>query len=171
MAAPRTILLAADGFIDRHLAYGLRDLGHTVVCVARNPAPLCAMGFETIGIDFTSAEAQTTEFWRKHLPAADHLVNCAGLLNGTDAALQAVHVTAPAAYAAMPAVATSVLISAVGIDTQIKFARYRRAGAQRNRPALRFGPRRYILRRRLPHPRTRRNAVFHARSKRLRTNI
>jgi uncharacterized protein YbjT (DUF2867 family) len=129
MAPPRTILLGADGFIGRHLAYGLRDLGHTVVCVARNPAALGAMGFETIAADFTAPHAQTTEFWQKHLSTADHLVNCAGLLNGTDAAFQAVHVTTPtAAYAALPNAATSVLISAVGIDSQTKFARYRRAG-------------------------------------------
>lgn len=141
---PRTILLGADGFIGRHLAYGLRDLGHTVICVARNPAALLAMGFETIGVDFTSADAQTTEFWQKHLSTADHLVNCAGLLNGTDTAFQAVHVTTPsAAYAALPSTATAVLISAVGIEAQTKFARYRRAGETaalaQNVTALRCG--------------------------------
>ena len=103
----RTILLGADGFIGRHLAYGLRDLGHSVVCVARNPGALGAMGFEIIAAEFTAPHAQTTEFWQKHRSTADHLVNCAGLLNGTDAAFQAVHVTAPtAAYAALPTAAT-----------------------------------------------------------------
>ena len=60
--APRTFLLGADGFIGRHLAYGLRDMGHNVVCIARNPTALIEMGFETIKADFLDPAVQSPDF-------------------------------------------------------------------------------------------------------------
>lgn len=126
---PRTLLLGADGFIGRHLAFGLRELGHTVICVARNTDALRGMGFETLNVDFTAPHASDAAFWQKHLQTIDHVVNTAGILNGTDAAFNAVHITAPRAiYAAMPPNATGVLISAVGIEADTKFSKYRRDG-------------------------------------------
>ncbi len=127
--APRTLLLGADGFIGRHLAYGLRDLGHEVICVARSPSALAAMGFDTIEADLTDSFVQTTDFWQEHMSGVDHVVNTAGLLNGPRAAFRAVHETTPnALYAAMPDTATGVLISAVGIDADTEFSEFRRAG-------------------------------------------
>ncbi len=125
----RTVLLGADGFIGRHLAYGLRDLGHTVVCVARNPTALMEMGFETLTADFLDPTVQSSDFWKEKLKTVDHVVNAAGLLNGSERTFTAVHVTTPrAVYSAMPKGATGVLISAVGIDADTDFSKYRRAG-------------------------------------------
>lgn len=129
MTAPRTLLLGADGFIGRHLAFGLRDAGHSVVCVAKNPTALAAMGFETIAADFTLKLFQTPAAWEHHLETIDHVVNAAGLLTGSEDAFKAVHVTTPAAiYAAMRPNATGVLISAVGITTNTPFSQFRRLG-------------------------------------------
>jgi uncharacterized protein YbjT (DUF2867 family) len=125
----KTVLLGADGFIGRHLAYGLRDLGHQVTCVARQTQALAAMGFDTITADFTTPQTQTPEYWREKLAGMDHVVNTAGLLNAPQAAFQAVHVTTPdAIYTAMPDASTGVLISAVGIEADTDFSKYRRAG-------------------------------------------
>jgi uncharacterized protein YbjT (DUF2867 family) len=127
--SPTVLLLGADGFIGRHLAYGLRRAGYHVICVAKRPQALAAMGFETLAADFTLKLFQTKSFWDIHLPAIDHVVNAAGLLHGATDAFEAVHITAPKAlYDAMRPTATGVLISAVGLNTTTKFAKYRRAG-------------------------------------------
>lgn len=128
---PRTLLLGADGFIGRHLAYGLRNLGHDVTCVTRNPSALAAMELDVIDADFTDSFVQTQDFWQDHLVGVDHVVNTAGLLTGSLAAFRAVHETTPnAVYAAMPASATGVLISTVGIEADTNFSKFRRMGEE-----------------------------------------
>ena len=133
MSAPqatRILVLGADGFIGRHFCFAFRRAGFDVLAVARRPARLARMGFATLSVDLTLAEARDPAFWRPHLADMAHVVNAAGVLTGSEAALRAVHDTAPAAlYAAMPDGARGLLISAVGIDAaETGFARHRRAG-------------------------------------------
>ncbi len=123
----KVLVLGADGFIGRHIAFHLRDQGVEVLAHARHPARLAAMGFATLQADLTHPATHTADFWSPHLKDT-HLVNAAGLLTGSDAAFAAVHDLAPkAAVAALPAGSRAVLISAVGItDAQTDFARWRR---------------------------------------------
>ena len=126
----RVLILGADGFIGRHIAFGLHNNGYEVLACARRTTRLHHMGFETLQADLTQPEAADPEFWRPKLQDVTHVVNAAGLLRGTDDALDAVHVTAPdAVYQALPNGARGVLISAVGIEVcQSPFARIRRKG-------------------------------------------
>ena len=124
------VILGADGFIGRHMAFGLRARGWHVIASARRTRRLRAMGFETLQTDLSDPATADPAFWRAHLAKADHLINAAGLLTADDTTFQAVHVDAPAAaYTAMPQGAGGLLISAVGIDdSDTGFARFRRAG-------------------------------------------
>ena len=126
----RVLILGADGFIGRHLAFGLRRHGWHVVASARRTRRLSQMGFETLRADLTSPRTADPEFWRPQVRNVTHLVNAAGVLSAPDAICEAVHVTAPKAlYQALPAGANGLLISAVGIeDVQTDFAVFRRAG-------------------------------------------
>ncbi|MBY5986667.1 DoxX-like family protein [Roseovarius atlanticus] len=129
-AAPGTVLvLGADGFIGRHLAFGLRDAGWHVLACARRTARLKRMGFNTLQVDLTDPQAHRPEFWRSRLTGVTHIVNSAGVLDASEALYTAVHVTAPEAlYTALPD-AQGLLISAVGIDgADTDFARFRHAG-------------------------------------------
>jgi len=129
MTAPGTILvLGADGFIGRHLAFGLRTKGWRVIASARRSARLARMGFETLTADLTDPATHDPGFWAPHLQDVTHVVNAAGVLSAPDAVARAVHVTAPSAlYAALPEGAAGLLISAVGIDrSETGFARIRR---------------------------------------------
>jgi uncharacterized protein YbjT (DUF2867 family) len=134
MAGPRVLLLGADGFIGRHLAFGLRRDGWEVIACARRPGRLAQMGFATLRADLADPRTHDPGFWAPHLAADEtgpvSVVNAAGLLTGTPARMAAVHEAAPAAlYGAMADGARGVLISAVGIDTaDTGFARHRRAG-------------------------------------------
>lgn len=131
--APGTVLiLGADGFIGRHLAFGLRNKGWTVIASARRPKRLAQMGFDTLKADLTAPRTASPEFWRPHLSGVTHLVNAAGVLDASDVICEAVHVTAPeAVYQALPDGAQGLLISAVGIDTaKTNFAVFRRAGEE-----------------------------------------
>ena len=122
------LLLGADGFIGRHFAYEFRALGYNPICVARRPQRLEQMGFETLAVDLINTTCHQPEFWTNALEQVDFVVNCAGLLNGSDHAFDAVHVTAPTAlYRAFPN-APTVLISAVGIEAATPFATFRRKG-------------------------------------------
>ncbi|WP_338549275.1 DoxX-like family protein [Roseovarius phycicola] len=127
----KVLVLGADGFIGRHLAFGLRDAGWDVLASARHPERLARMGFNTLKADLTSAEAQTQDYWSRKLEDVTHVVNAAGVLHASDATYKAVHVDAPnALYAAMKTT-RGILISAVGIDeADTAFARYRRGGEQ-----------------------------------------
>lgn len=124
------LILGADGFIGRHIAFGLRAAGWRVIAHARRTERLSHMGFETLALDLTAAKAADPDFWRTRLSRVTHLVNAAGLLTGTHRAFQAVHSAAPnAIYASLPSGAQAVLISAVGIGAaQTPFAHYRRKG-------------------------------------------
>ncbi len=125
------LLLGAAGFIGQHIAFALRDAGYTVLASARNTTRLDAMGFQTLQADLTDPQTHNPDFWRPHLKTCTHVINCAGLLTGTDHAFQSVHVTAPAAvYAAMPNDAQTILISAVGTNAATPFAHYRRLGEE-----------------------------------------
>ncbi len=120
----RIVLVGADGFIGRHIAFHLRAAGHEVLAVARRVSALQAMGFATLQADLTSAEAQDAAFWRPLLQGAA-LIWCAGLLTGREAAFRAVHERAP--RAALQALAgRAVLISSVGVEARTPFARWRR---------------------------------------------
>lgn len=119
------LILGADGFIGRHLAFGLRASGWSVTAQARSPARLQTMGFSTLKADLADPATHSPDFWRPHLPEGAALVDAAGLLTGTEAAFRAVHYAAPAA--ALQALrGPALLISAVGIDADTPFARWRR---------------------------------------------
>ena len=143
------LILGADGFIGRHLAFGLRSQGWVVIASARRTKRLARMGFDTLRVDLASPQAADPEFWRPKVKGVTHLVNAAGVLSAPDTVYEAVHVTAPQAlYQALPAQAQGLLISAIGIDqAQTSFALFRRAGedaAQRHdisilRPGLVLG--------------------------------
>ncbi|WP_457646407.1 SDR family oxidoreductase [Profundibacter sp.] len=129
MPAPQTLLLGAAGFIGQHIAIALRDAGHNVLACARNTTRLDAMGFDTLAADLTDPATHSPDFWRPHVKNCTRVINCAGLLTGRDADFDAVHVAAPqAVYAALPATARGVLISAIGIEADTPFATYRRRG-------------------------------------------
>ena len=137
ITSPQILLLGAAGFIGQHIAIALRDAGYTVLASARNTTRLTAMGFKTLKADLADPQTHAPDFWRPHLQNCTHVINCAGLLTGSGATFQAVHVTAPAAvYKAMPASARAVLISAVGIAAATPFARYRRLGEEAAQSAL-----------------------------------
>lgn len=120
------LLLGADGFIGRHIAFHLRDQGHHVLAQARRPQGLARMGFHTLHADLTDQATHAPAFWHNHLQDA-HLINAAGLLTGTEAAFRAVHQLAPkAALAALPPGHHALLISAVGTHTDTQFAHWRR---------------------------------------------
>jgi uncharacterized protein YbjT (DUF2867 family) len=123
---PQVLILGADGFIGRHLAFGLRAEGWSVTAQARAPARLTAMGFQTVRADLTDPATHSPAFWTPHLPAGTDLINAAGLLTGTEAAFRAVHYDAPRAILQVLS-GSAVLISAIGIEAETPFARWRRA--------------------------------------------
>ncbi|WP_306113556.1 MULTISPECIES: DoxX-like family protein [unclassified Roseovarius] len=133
IGTPGTVLiLGADGFIGRHIAFGLRNQGWQVIASARRTKRLAQMGFKTLKADLTAPRAADPAFWRPHLGAVTHLVNAAGVLSASDVICEAVHVSAPeAVYQALPDGARGLLISAVGIDeAETDFAVFRRAGEE-----------------------------------------
>ena len=122
----KVLILGADGFIGRHLAFHLRTEGHAVLAQARRPERLAAMGFATLKADLTDPMTHDPAFWRAHL-LDSHLINAAGLLTGTEAQFRAVHHSAPqAALAAMGPDHGAVLISAIGLAADTPFAHWRR---------------------------------------------
>lgn len=125
----QVLLLGADGFIGRHIAFYLRASGVQVVCVARNTVALDRMGFEVLQADLTNTEID----WAQALQGCDAIINAAGMLNGTAKQMQAVHVESPANiyHAAQAAgVAKIVLISAVGVEADTPFGRTKMDGEQ-----------------------------------------
>ena len=125
MRPPRAVLvLGADGFFGRHIAFHLRAAGWDVLASARRVTRLERMGFACLRADLTDPATHDPAFW----DAAEGrlIVNAAGLLTGSEAQFRAVHVSAPAAACARAA--GGVLISAVGIGADTPFARWRRAG-------------------------------------------
>ena len=130
---PGTVLiLGADGFIGRHIAFGLRRRGWNVIASARRTRRLERMGFETLQADLAAPRAADPEFWRRRAAGVTHLVNAAGVLSASDVISEAVHVSAPKAlYQTLPDGARGLLISAVGIDhSDTGFAVFRRAGEE-----------------------------------------
>ncbi|MBF9036552.1 hypothetical protein HKCCE2091_20130 [Rhodobacterales bacterium HKCCE2091] len=129
MTLPPILLLGADGFIGRHFAFHFRAEGADVIACARSVRALSEMGFRTLKADLAAPVTHDPEFWRPHLEGGRAVVNAAGLLTGSDAAFAAVHRDAPAAaYAARAPGAAGVLISAVGVEADTPFARWRREG-------------------------------------------
>lgn len=125
----KVLILGADGFIGRHIAFALRTAGWQVTAHARDARAMSCMGFDTIGIDLADPVCHVPEFWSDALADGAHVINAAGLLTGSQRAFEAVHVSAPkAVYAAMAPEARGVLISAIGIDADTSFGRWRRAG-------------------------------------------
>lgn len=121
----RVLILGADGFIGRHLAFGLRAAGWQVTAQARRAERLAQMGFAVLQADLTDPATHAPEFWAAALPPGTALVNAAGLLTGTEAEFAAVHRDAPrAAVAALQGPA--VLVSAIGTGADTPFARWRR---------------------------------------------
>lgn len=129
------LILGADGFIGRHIAFALRDAGYEVTASARRTGPLAAMGFATLRADLADPATHAPGFWAPALKGGVHLVNAAGLLTGTATAFAAVHEAAPtAAYAALDG-GNALLLSAVGIHADTPFARWRRRGEDAARAA------------------------------------
>lgn len=130
---PGTVLiLGADGFIGRHIAFGLRDAGWQVIACARRTTRLKRMGFQTLEADLTDPYWHSLEHWQDHVRNVTHAVNAAGVLKAPDRIAQAVHVeAAEALYRALPDAAQGLLISAVGIDhADTGFAKFRRWGEE-----------------------------------------
>jgi len=125
----RVLVLGADGFIGRHIAFALRACGYDVLASARRPKRLARMGFDTLRADLNHSECADPAFWRPHLVGGVQVVNAAGLLSGRAVQMKKVHEDAPrAVYEAMDGGA-GVLISAVGIDqAETQFAKTKRAG-------------------------------------------
>lgn len=128
--APAVLILGADGFIGRHIAFALRREGWRVLASARRTDRLARMGFDTLCADLADPATHDPAFWAPHLRGVSYIVNAAGLLTGREAAFEAVHCKAPEAlYRARPEGMPALLLSAVGIDdADTPFARYRRAG-------------------------------------------
>ena len=125
----KVLLLGADGFIGRQIAFALRRSSYAVLCCARRTGPLQRMGFEVLQADLQNPETHAPRYWQARLQDIDCVINAAGILTGPARAFHAVHIDAPAAiYAAMPDGARGVLISAVGIDIDTPFAEFRRGG-------------------------------------------
>ncbi|WP_321364433.1 DoxX-like family protein [uncultured Celeribacter sp.] len=124
----RILILGADGFIGRHIAVHFRTKGDHVIASARRVSRLSRMGFDTLRCDLASPEASTPAFWRENLRDVDAVVYAAGLLTGSEARFQAVHVTAlQALLQTRPQTCPALFLSAVGIDEiDTPFARYRR---------------------------------------------
>jgi len=122
----RIFLLGADGFIGRHIATHLRACGYEVIACARRTRALERMGFEVFKADLTHGAD-----WNQALQDCSAIVNAAGLLSGSEVAMQRVHAETPAKiYRAgkLAGVHKIILISAVGIDADTPFARHRMAG-------------------------------------------
>lgn len=113
----RVLVLGADGFVGRHIAFGLRSAGHDVIASARRTSRLEQMGFQTLKADLLDPKSHSSHFWSAHVESVTHVVNAAGLLNAGKAAMEAVHLKAPRAlYEALPDDAKILLISAISID-------------------------------------------------------
>lgn len=122
----RVLILGADGFIGRHIAFYLRGQGHQVLAQARRPERLAQMGFQTLKADLTDPATHDPAFWRTHLQGT-HLINAAGLLTGAHRDFHAVHAAAPkAALTALGPGQRALLISAIGTEANTAFARWRR---------------------------------------------
>ncbi|MBY6151970.1 SDR family oxidoreductase [Vannielia litorea] len=123
------LLLGADGFIGRYVAYAARAAGHRVTCVARRTSALKALGFDTFQADLTAEKWHSASSWKDLARTAHGVINCAGLLTGSPAAFAAVHEHAPAAlYDALPHGSFLTLLSATGIEAETPFAEARRTG-------------------------------------------
>lgn len=147
----KVLLIGADGFIGRHIAYDLKSRGVTVLAHGRRTSRLDQMGFTTLEADLADPKTHDPQFWAPHLADGTSLVDAAGLLTGSEAAFAAVHEHAPQAM--MTALerlpperrGRAVLISAVGLDAGTPFARWRRrteeifAGQTILRPGLVLG--------------------------------
>lgn len=124
----KALILGADGFIGRQIAFDLRANGWDVIACARRTDRLAAMGFEVLQADLHDPATHQPAFWRAALAGGVHLINAAGLLTGDEAAFEAVHVAAPLAARGALSGGRMVQISAVGIEgAQTPFARWRRA--------------------------------------------
>lgn len=116
----QVLVTGATGLIGSALLARLRQEGHEVVGVARNPRgrQTALAADRWIALDF--AQATRPEDWLPHLAGIDAVVNCAGLLqDAADNALQAVHVDGVAALAeacARAGVRRLIHISAIGAD-------------------------------------------------------
>lgn len=123
----KVLVLGADGFIGRHIAFALREAGHEVIASARRVERLQAMGFRTLRADLTDPASHAPGFWAEAQDCA--LVNAAGLLTGTETAFAAVH--DHALRVVLAAVAGPCLhVSAIGIEADTPFARWRRVSEQ-----------------------------------------
>ena len=132
MSIYTVLVLGADGFIGRHIAFSLRNTGWRVLAHARRTARLSRMGFDTLQVDLSRPEASDPEFWHPKLTDVTHVINAAGVLNAPSSVHETVHVSAPAAiYSALPEDTKSVFVSTVGIDgSQTDFATYRLQGEE-----------------------------------------
>ncbi|MDP6951213.1 MAG: SDR family oxidoreductase [Alphaproteobacteria bacterium] len=115
----RVLLTGATGFLGRHLAARLLAEGHELVCAVRDPARAVRMfpGCGAVGCEFR--HDVTPETWAPRLAGIDALINCAGILQASDAVTNAVHTAAPIALfdaCVAAGVRKVVQISALGAD-------------------------------------------------------
>jgi uncharacterized protein YbjT (DUF2867 family) len=93
MSAPRIAIIGGHGFIGRHIAAALRAAGCVPFIVTRNNADL--------DLDLLAPQASSPDSWRTHIGVAriNAVINCAGILHGSDDAFDAIHRRVPAALA------------------------------------------------------------------------
>lgn len=125
----KVLVLGADGFIGRHIAFDLRAAGHEVLACAWRVDRLEAMGFRCLQADLRDPACHDISFWQGHLQG-EAVVNAAGLLTGSEADFAAVHVKALRAVLAARGTAPALHVSAIGVKAETPFARWRRASEQ-----------------------------------------
>ncbi|MFY9204242.1 MAG: SDR family oxidoreductase [Yoonia sp.] len=122
----KVLILGADGFIGRHIAFAFREAGITVIASARRVSRLSEMGFATLQADLTDPATHSPAFWAPHVDEVDWIINAAGLLTGSESDFKAVHVSAPSAlYQAHGG--RALFLGAVGIEQETAFAKWRKA--------------------------------------------
>ncbi len=106
----RILIIGGRGFIGRHIAAACEREGHQALIAARRAAG----GNVACDLD----RDKDCGSWSARLDGIDAVINCAGLLHGTPAQLQAVHCDAPAAIAMACANAKIPFlhISVLGLD-------------------------------------------------------
>ncbi|QJR16287.1 NAD(P)H-binding protein [Usitatibacter palustris] len=93
----RILLLGANGFIGGYLMANLRSRGHEVIAAVRDPERLAgAAKPAAIRVDLNNDV--TPEAWMPRLAGIDAVVNCAGVLQGTQRdRIEAIHAAGPIA--------------------------------------------------------------------------
>jgi len=114
----KILLTGASGFIGNLLARTLRDAGHSLTCVLRNPEQVSLPGVELLRLDFSRALKPSD--WEAALRGMDVVVNTVGIFREKPgSSFDTLHRAAPCALfaaAARAGVRHVVNFSALGAD-------------------------------------------------------